>query len=104
MLSDDRSLAIKKALQRAFGRRLRKVVVYGSVARGDDARDSDVDLLLVLGGPVSLGQDLEAAVDALYPLVLEWDVLIDPLPVPEKEYEAGELFFYRKARQEGIPL
>lgn len=104
MLSDERSLAVKEALRRAFGSRLLEVVLYGSVARDDDAGDSDIDLLLVVRGPVSLGRDIEVAVDALYPLVLEWDTLIHPLPVSEKDYETGELFFYRKARQEGVPL
>ena len=104
MLSDEQSLAIKQALQRAFPRRLRSVVIYGSVARGEDGEDSDVDLLVVLRGPVSLGRDIDAAVDALYPLTLEWGRPIHPLPVPKREYDAGELFFYRTVRREGVPL
>lgn len=37
-----------KTLLNAFGDRLISVVVYGSVARGDNRKDSDVDLLLVI--------------------------------------------------------
>jgi len=34
----------------SFGRRLRSVVLFGSVARGDWTQDSDIDLLLVIEG------------------------------------------------------
>nr|WP_276321753.1 nucleotidyltransferase domain-containing protein [Saccharolobus shibatae] len=37
-----------KLLLEEFGDRLISVVVYGSVARGDNRKDSDVDLLIVI--------------------------------------------------------
>jgi predicted nucleotidyltransferase len=43
-------------------------VLYGSEARGTAHPDSDVDLLVLLRGPVSLGKDLKTIIDALYPL------------------------------------
>ena len=39
-----------EALKRYFDDRLRAVVLYGSVARGDHTPESDVDLLIVAGG------------------------------------------------------
>lgn len=43
------SLLVEKLLER-FGEDLVSVVVYGSVARGEARKDSDVDLLIVLRG------------------------------------------------------
>ncbi|MEM3465980.1 MAG: nucleotidyltransferase domain-containing protein [Candidatus Jordarchaeales archaeon] len=43
------SLLVERLLER-FGSDLVSVVVYGSVARGEARRDSDVDLLIVLKG------------------------------------------------------
>ena len=37
-------------LRREFGDKLVSIVVFGSVARGDSRRDSDIDLLLVVEG------------------------------------------------------
>jgi predicted nucleotidyltransferase len=38
----------KERLRATYGDRLRRVVLYGSYARGDATADSDVDLLVVL--------------------------------------------------------
>ncbi len=37
-----------KELLKEFNGRLRSLVVYGSVARGDYRKDSDIDLLLII--------------------------------------------------------
>ena len=39
---------LTKLLQEEFQDRLVSVVLYGSVARGDNRKDSDIDLLLVI--------------------------------------------------------
>ena len=41
---------LTKLLQEEFQDRLVSVVLYGSVARGDNRKDSDIDLLLVIKG------------------------------------------------------
>jgi predicted nucleotidyltransferase len=89
-------------LEGAFGIRLRGVVLYGSQVRGDAAKDSDVDLLVLLDGPVDLGEDVKTIVKALYPLQLELDAPIHALPVALESFEAGQFGLYRSAQKEGI--
>lgn len=92
----------KGRLEAAFGARLRGVVLYGSFARGEDLPTSDIDLLVLLTGPISLGKDLRILIHALYPLQLEVDRPIHAMPVDIAAYEAGEFAWFRNARQEGI--
>jgi predicted nucleotidyltransferase len=95
---------VKPRLQAAFGARLRGVVLYGSRARGEPAEDSDMDLLVLLDGPIRLSEDIQAAVDALYPLQLQADFPIHAMPADAKDFEAQKFGVYRHAKREGILL
>ena len=82
----------------------RNVRVFGSAARDDARPDSDVDLLVLLNGPVDLGSDLEQIIAALYPLQLEWERPIHAMPVDHEVYLQGQFALYRNAQKEGILL
>lgn len=93
---------IKGSLQAVYGTRLRGIVLYGSAARGEASPDSDVDILVLLSGPVVLGRDLQTIIDALYPLQLELGRVLEAFPVDEAHYLLGEYAFYRQVQREGI--
>jgi predicted nucleotidyltransferase len=95
---------IKRALAGTFPDRLVRVVHYGSTACGEFADANDVEILVVLRGPVELGKDLDAIVQCLYPIQLDIDLPIHALPVDEKDYLAGEFGLYRSAKREGVVL
>ena len=94
---------IKATLQEAFGPRLRGVILYGSEARGTAEPDSDIDLLVLLEGPVDAWEDSGRSIHALYPLVLEIDRPIHTVEVDEAEYQAQEWPLYRMVKSEGVP-
>ena len=94
---------VKSILQDAFGPRLRGVILYGSEARGTAEPDSDIDLLVLLDGPLDYWEESHKCVRCLYPLVLEWGRPIDAKPVDVKEYEAQVWPLYKSAKEEGIP-
>lgn len=93
---------IHALLAAIFGSRLQGVMLYGSEARGTADPESDADLLVLLRGPVALGKDLKAIIDALYPLQLELERPIHALPVDAAAFAAGEYSLYRNARREGV--
>ena len=85
------TLGSKSRLHAVYGDRLRGVVLYGSEARGETTPDSDVDILVLLAGPVALGQELRTIIEALYPLQLEMDRVLEAFPVDEADYLRGEM-------------
>ena len=93
---------IKSRLQAVYGDRLRGVVLYGSEARGEATPDSDVDILVLLAGSVALGRDLHTIIEALYPLQLEIDRVLEAFPVDEAEYLRGDYAWYRNAQKDGL--
>lgn len=101
-LAPEALVRIKKALLEIYGDRLKGVVIYGSEARGEAREDSDIDLLVLLNGPVNLVADLKMIIDALYPIVLDILIPIHGFPVEFDAYETGEYALYRNARKEGV--
>jgi len=99
----DKLLAqIKASLQDVFGNRLKGVILYGSEARGEAKEDSDVDVLVLLDGPIALGKDLDIIIHALYPLQLEILRPLHVMPVNVESYNAGEYALYRNVKEEGV--
>jgi predicted nucleotidyltransferase len=95
---------IRLALEEAFARRLKGIVLYGSEARREAAEDSDLDLLVLLNGPIEEPHDSWECIDALYPLVLESGRPIHAEPVDAKEYRAAEYPLFQHAAREGVLL
>ena len=104
MRADEALKKIKPRLETAFPERLRGVLLYGSEARGGARTDSDLDLMVLIEGPLRLGKDLDRIVTALYPLQLELDRAIHALPVAMEAYEAAEYSLYREVKREGVLL
>ncbi|OGP58147.1 MAG: hypothetical protein A2V67_05705 [Deltaproteobacteria bacterium RBG_13_61_14] len=95
---------IKELLQEAYGDRLQGVIFYGSEARGEATKDSDIDILVLLKGPVDLWEDIRTNVKALYDLELEDIHPIHALPVEIEVFEAGEYAIFRNVKIEGTRL
>jgi len=93
---------VRSLLAAAFGPRLQGVVLYGSEARGDGEPDSDVDLLVLLTGPIRVWEDIRTITAALYPLQLEMDRPLSAIPAEASAYDAMDRSLYRNARREGI--
>jgi len=95
---------LKERLQTAYGQRLRAVLVYGSEASGQSGADSDIDVMVVLEGPLKLWEEIGRCVDATYALALDLGRPIHPQPVDAQEFETGDFALYRNAKAEGILL
>ena len=104
--STDFLMQVKSCLQAAFAGRFRGVVLYGSEARGTAREGSDIDLLVLLRGPVRLGDDAWTAVRATYALELDQDPIrpLSLLPVDADDYARQASPLYVQAAREGLVL
>lgn len=94
----------KGALEAYYGSRLKGVILYGSMARGESGPASDIDLLVLLSPPLDYFVELRRLVDLLYPIQLESEWLISAKPALVSEFELGSLSLYRNARREGVAV
>lgn len=56
---------LRRQLEALYGPRLVRMVLYGSQARGDAEPGSDIDVLVVLQGPVSPGVEIARTSDII---------------------------------------
>ncbi len=95
---------LKRRLENAFGERLKGVIIHGSEARGEAREDSDIDVMVLLEGPIDLWDDIGRGIEATYDLTLQLGRPVHPEPVDVEAYEKGEFALYRNVKKEGIVL
>lgn len=95
---------VKRELKALYGDRLKEVYLYGSYARGTATRDSDIDLLVVLEGPVRPGREIHRMNPVVSKACLEHDVLISVLPVSKEHYARRDSPFLLNVRREAVAV
>jgi len=104
MVEEELLKQIKLRLSELYGERLRGVMLFGSEARGEGTADSDIDILVLLRGPVNSYRESEAMIRKLYPLRLQIDRNLDLTPADEEVYRQGKYALYRQVQREAMPL
>jgi predicted nucleotidyltransferase len=95
----------KEQIAELYGQRLKKVVLYGSYARGQSNDEhSDIDLAVVLAGAVDACEEIDRMADIFTDLNLEHNVLIAVYPVSESNFDTIESPFLINVRKEGITV
>ncbi len=64
---------LRGELEQLYGSRLKRLLVYGSNARGEATDASDIDVAVVLSGKVEPGREIDRMLDAVYALNLDFD-------------------------------
>jgi predicted nucleotidyltransferase len=79
-----------------------KIMLFGSVARGTQTPDSDLDLLLIL--PTTERQVLLNAAIQADDVFWNAPYSVDLVPMSLEHYQAGDSVLARRVAQEGIVL
>jgi predicted nucleotidyltransferase len=90
------------ALRRLHGSRYHGLVLFGSQARGDAEEGSDVDLLVLLDGPVHPVAEIDRIMDVVARLSLENDLVLAVIPVDFDAWPTSDEPLLRSARREGV--
>lgn len=88
-----------------YGDALKEVIIYGSYARGDYQKKSDVDIMILVDvSDAEIKKRFNSVCDLAYDFELEYGVVISPL-VKNKEHFmkwSETLPFYRNVKREGV--
>ncbi|MBM4053636.1 MAG: nucleotidyltransferase domain-containing protein [Planctomycetes bacterium] len=82
---------------------IKKAILYGSKARGNFLENSDIDLLLITEGNISM-QMKHQIFDIVYKYELLNDIVVSVILVSEADFENKLNTLFMKIRKEGIIL
>lgn len=96
-----------KELKKLFGNNLYRVILYGSYARGDFNKNSDVDIMIL----VSLSEEAifayrDSVSDLSFEFFLNYNVDISAVIKNSEHYNqwSENLLFYKNIKNEGVML
>lgn len=92
------------SLREIYGPRLRHLILFGSQARGDAGPESDVDLLVVLAGPVTSIEEAECTSQVAIRAAAYRDTVLSFIHKSEEEFADDRRPLVQSVEEEGIDL
>ncbi len=91
----------RAALDALYGRRIERVVLYGSRARGDAHPDSDYDVAIFLNGLTDRWEEVDKIVDIEVDIMDEMGAVIHAMPFLAGSYRERTPLMH-EVRREGV--
>ena len=95
---------LRRRFEEMYGKRLVRMVLFGSQARGDAEPGSDIDVLIVLKGPVSPYEEITRTSEVVVDLSLQFTEVISCVFMDEERFIHRNGPRLRNIRREGIPI
>jgi len=95
---------LRSELEDLYGDRPVQLVLYGSQVRGEVHPESDVDVLVVLDGPIEPGEEIRRMGAVRTRVGLRHEEAMSLLPVSETDYENRASAWLRNVREEGYAI
>lgn len=94
---------LKKGLTELYGPRLKAVILFGSYARGDYKKSSDLDVMIVLSDYQNYGAEIDLSGKLASSLSLDYDISISRIIIKETQWHQDDTPLLRNIRAEGVP-
>lgn len=94
----------RQRLEEVYGPRLAGVILFGSQARGDALPDSDIDVLVILHGPVNPLQEAHRIGRLRGEISLRYGVVISCVYASATDVETSNDPLIQNIRAEGVAL
>lgn len=94
-----------RRLKKSLGNQLLSIKLFGSKVRGDNHKDSDIDIYVIVKEKTIKVHEKIAEIDA--DIYDEYEVFLSPVVYSEYEERKNlemHSFFFEAVQQEGIPL
>ena len=95
---------LRGELEALYGDRMSSLVLFGSHARGDAVPDSDVDVLVVLRGPVRPGLEIQRTGPAKAKLCLKYGAVVSTTFMSAERYATEKSPLLLNVRREGVAV
>lgn len=95
---------VKARLNELYGEHIKRVILYGSHARGDATGDSDVDVLVLIDQSLKPPEVREGLDEFLYDMLMDEGELVSVIVIPEDYFESHNFPFMLNVRKEGVPI
>ena len=93
---------VKDHLIKLNGEKIKKVILYGSHARGEATKDSDIDVLVVVDDSLDPSEVRRSLSDIIFDILLEKGELISVIAVPESFFVSYNSPFLLNVEDEGV--
>jgi len=91
-------------LSALYGDRLRGVYLYGSYARDEADEDSDIDVAVVLEGPVHRHGEIQRVSELRASICLRETCVLMPFFLTVEDYENAPYSLYRSIQREAVAV
>jgi len=95
---------LRAGLEPMYGERLKGVYLFGSYARGEENEDSDIDVAVILQGPVNRWEERRRTNQLLSDLSLREDCLLTAVFLSEEDLQTTPYAIHRRILREGVPV
>ena len=93
---------VKAHLHERYGEGIKRVILYGSHARGEATKDSDVDVLVLVDQSLNPSEVRASLSDLLYDMLLDEGELVSVAVIPEDFFESHSFPFMLNVKKEGV--
>lgn len=92
---------IKEYLIEIYKDKIKQVIIYGSFARNEATKESDIDVLVVISDELDSFKVRESLSEFLFEILLEKGELISLIAIPESIFKTYNSPFLLNVKEEG---